>query len=212
VAVANEWITPVGGGVVALAGLLFGWATSVRSQRQTAELAREGNTHARALAELAGEQARRLEEARQEKAARDRWEQRLEESYVEVATAVVRLSATVAEIGDGVPEDLVRARVLVGLFGQPEVQETFARWLDVFDKLRFALGRQAESESAAGGVPPTSVRDLHSPSDLWRRQARDASLNEADARERLMAAMASDLGRPAPSAGKAATSNRPPAR
>jgi len=191
--VATDWITPVGGGVVALAGLVFGWATTVRGQRQTAELAREGNRHAQALAELAGEQARRLESLRDEQAGRDRRLRRLEESYVEVATSVVRLSATVAEPGDGVPEDLVRARVLVGLFARAGVREAFDPWLDSFEKLRFALRRQAEAEEATGGVPEESVRDLHSPGNLWRRQAGDARLREVDARERLMAAMATDL-------------------
>jgi hypothetical protein len=193
-AVAMDWVTPAGSGVVAVAGLVFGWATTVRSQRQTAELAREGNRHAQALAELTGDQQRRLEVLRQEQAGRDRRERRLEESYVEVATAVVRLSATVEGIGDGQPEDLVRARVLVGLFARGDVRDAFDNWLDSFDKLRFALARQLETVPEA---PPASVRDLHSPTDLWRRQAGDARLREVDARERLMAAMAGDLGLPA---------------
>ena len=193
-AVAWDWVTPVGSGVVAVAGLAFGWASAVRSQRQTGDLAREGNRHAQVLAELSGDQARRLEELRHEQAARTRREQRLEESYVEVAGTVIRLSSTVSDAGETVPEDLVRARVLVGLFAQPEVRDTFDKWLDRFDKLRYALGRQA----AADGTPPESTRDLHSPRDMWRRQATDSRLKEVDARERLMAAMARQLSRPAP--------------
>jgi hypothetical protein len=187
--VATDWITPVGGGVVALAGLVFGWASSVRSQRQTAELAREGNRHAQALAELAGTHARELERMRHEQAGGDRWEQRLEQSYVETATTVIRLSSTVTDTGETVPDDLVRARMLVGLFATPEVRDAFDAWLDRFEKLRFALGRQAE----AGDEAPASTRDLHSKRDMWRRQATDARLNEADAQEQLMAAMAADL-------------------
>jgi hypothetical protein len=190
--VAWDWITPVGSGVVAVAGLAFGWATTVRSQRQTADLAREGNRHAQALAELSAEQARRLEEVRHEQADGDRRGRRLEESYVEIATTVVRAGA--APPGD--PEDLVRARVLVGLFAEVPVREAFDAWLDRFEKLRFALDKQAE----AGDEPTESTRDLHSPRDMWRRQATDARLNEVDARERLMAAMAAHLGRPASSA------------
>jgi hypothetical protein len=108
---------------------------------------------------------------------------------------VVRLSYAAGENGDGSPEDFVRARVLVGLFARGDVREAFDHWLDRFDKLRFALGRQSETEPEA---PPASVRDLDSRTDLWRRQARDARLKEVDARERLMTAMAGDLGRPAP--------------
>lgn len=185
---AWDWIAPVGSGVVAVAGLTFGWATSVRSQRQTADLAREGNRHAQALAELAGEQARRLEELRHEQAGGQRRGQRLEESYVEVATTVVRVSS--APSPDS--EDLVRARVLVGLFAEAPVREAFDAWLDRFEKLRYALGKQSE----AGDEPTESTRDLHSPRDMWRRQANDARLNEVDARERLMTAMAAHLGRP----------------
>ncbi|WP_250006283.1 hypothetical protein [Actinoplanes sp. M2I2] len=180
-----DWLTPIGGGVVALAGILFGWATSVRSQRQTAGLAREGNRHAQALAELAGEQARRLEELRYAQAGGDRRDRRLEESYVEIATTVVRVSTT--EAGD---EDLVRARVLVGLFAEPTVREAFEAWLERFEKLRFALTKQSE----AGDEPLGSTRDLHSPRDMWRRQANDARLKEVDARERLLTAMATHLG------------------
>ena len=50
---AWEWIAPVGSGVVGVAGLLFGWASSGRSQRLTAALAKEGNAHAQALAQAA---------------------------------------------------------------------------------------------------------------------------------------------------------------
>jgi hypothetical protein len=190
--VALDWITPVGGGVVAVAGVVFGWASTVRSQRQTADLAREGNRHAQALAELAGDQARRLEELRYEQAGLDRRAHRLEESYLEIATTVIRLSSTVSDEGETEPDDLVRARVLVGLFAQSEVQAAFDDWLDRFDKLRFALGRQAETDE----TPPASTRDLHSPRDMWRRQANDARLREVDARERLIAAMSGHLGQP----------------
>jgi hypothetical protein len=190
--VALDWITPVGSGVVAVAGVVFGWASTVRSQRQTADLAREGNRHAQALAEMAGDQARRLEELRYEQAGLDRRAQRLEESYLEIATTVIRLSSTVSDEGETVPADLVRAQVLVGLFAQPEVRDTFDKWLDRFDKLRFALGRQ----SATDETPPESTRDLHSPRDMWRRQANDARLKEVDARERLMTAMSGHLGQP----------------
>jgi hypothetical protein len=187
--VATDWITPVGSGVIALAGLVFGWASTVRSQRQTGELAREGNRHAQALAELAGEHARELERVRHEQAARDRGEQRLEQSYMEIATTVIRLGATVSDSGETVPDDLVRARMLVGLFAAPAVREAFDKWLDRFEKLRYALGRQ----SATADEEPESTRDLHSKRDMWRRQATDARLKEVDARERLMAAMAADL-------------------
>jgi hypothetical protein len=186
--VAWDWISPIGSGVVGLAGLLFGWASTVRSQRQTAELAREGNRHAQALAESAGEQSRRLEELRAEQAGRDRRERRLEESYLEIATTVIRASASVTDSAD----ELVRARVLVGLFAQPEVREAFDRWLDSFDKLRFADDRR----TAAGAEPADNTRDLRSPRDMWRRQADDARLKEIDARERLIQAMARHLDRP----------------
>ncbi|MCY1139439.1 hypothetical protein OWR29_15680 [Actinoplanes sp. Pm04-4] len=181
-----DWITPVGSGVVAVAGLIFGWATTVRSQRQTAELARENNRHAQALAELAGEHGRRLEELRHTQSGSDRRDRRLEDSYVEIATTVVRVSA-----GGDSDDDLVRARVLVGLFAEPPVREAFEAWLDRHEKLRYALTKQSE----AGDEPTESTRDLHSPRDMWRRQATDARLKEVDARERLMTAMASHLSR-----------------
>ena len=193
-AVGWDWITPAGSAAVAVAGVVFGWATAVRSQRQTADLAREGNRHAQALAELSGDQERRLEELRHEQAARARRELRLEESYVEVASTVIRLSSTVSEAGETVAAELVRAQVLVGLFAQPEVRETFDKWLDSFDKLRFALGKQATADEK----PPASTRDLHSPRDMWRRQAADSRLKEVDARERLIAAMARHLNDPTP--------------
>lgn len=183
-----DWITPVGSAVVAVAGLVFGWATSVRSQRQTADLAREGNQHARAVAELAGEQARRLEEQRHHQAGADRRDQRVEQSYVEIATTVIRAGSPAAD-----DADLVRARVLVGLFAEPAVREAFDAWLDRSEKLRYALAKQAE----AGDGPTASTRDLHSPRDMWRRQANDARLKEVDAREHLLAAMAAHLSRPA---------------
>ncbi len=186
---AREWIAPVGSGVVAVAGIAFGWASAVRSQKQTADLARQNNLHAQALAELTGEQARRLEQQRHTQAGADRQGQRLEESYVEIATTVVRLSA--ASTVD--PDDLVRARMLVGLFAEAPVREAFDNWSDSFDKLRYALDKQAE----AGDEPTASTRDLHSPRDMWRRQATDARLKEVDARERLMTAMADHLTRPA---------------
>jgi hypothetical protein len=181
-----DWITPVGSGVVAVAGLLFGWATSVRSQRQTAELARESNRHAQALAELTGDQGRRLEELRHIQAGADRRDRRLEDSYVEIATTVVRVSTAGAD-----DDDLVRARVLVGLFAEPAVREAFEAWLDRHEKLRYALSKQSE----AGDEPTASTRDIHSPRDMWRRQATDARLKEIDARERLMTAMAAHLER-----------------
>ena len=106
-----DWITPVGSGVVAVAGLTFGWASTVRSQRQTAELAREGNRHAQALAELTGAQALGLERLNHERLARDRHEQ----SYVEIATTVVRLSTTVTE--DGRSAMLLFMRVPARVFG-----------------------------------------------------------------------------------------------
>lgn len=180
-----DWITPVGSGVVAVAGLTFGWASTVRSQRQTAELAREGNRHAQALAELTGAQALGLERLNHERLARDRHEQ----SYVEIATTVVRLSTTVTEDGGTAPEELVRARVMAGLFARPPVRSLFDDWLDRFDKLRFALERQ----TAAGDEAPASTRDLQSPRDMWRRQATDARLKEVEARERLITAMAAEL-------------------
>ena len=100
---AWDWITPVGSGVVAVAGLVFGRAPSVRSQRQTADLARENNQHARAVAELAGDQARRLEEQRHAQAGSDRRAQRVEESYVEIATTVIRAGTPTADDADLVP-------------------------------------------------------------------------------------------------------------
>jgi hypothetical protein len=196
--VAADWITSIGGGLVAVAGLAFGWASSVRSQRQTAELAREGNRHAQALAELAGEQSRRLDQVRHEQGVRDRWDQRLEEAYVQIATTVIRLSTSVSDAGETEPDELVRTRVLVGLFAEPLVHDRFDKWLDRFDKLRYALGRQ----SAADQKEPASTRDLDSTRDMWRRQANDARLKEVDARERLIGAMAADLVRPAPAAGQ----------
>ncbi|BFU43927.1 hypothetical protein [Krasilnikovia sp. MM14-A1004] len=189
---AWDWITPVGSAVVAIAGLGFGWATSVRSQRQAAELAKEGNRHARSLAELAATHAASLEGVRHEQLVGDRRDQRQEQSYLEIATTVIRLSATVSDAGETVPDELVRARVLVGLFAQAEVQAAFGSWLDRFDKLRFALGRQAGTTDEE----PASTRDLHSKRDLWRRQANDARLREVDARERLIAALAAGLDRP----------------
>jgi hypothetical protein len=194
--VAWDWVIPAGSAVVGAAGLLFGWASTVRGQRQTAELAREGNRHAQALAESAGEQSRRLEEVRFEQAGRERRERRLEESYLEIATTVIRLSAVASPDGDVLPPDdsdeLVRARVLVGLFALPDVREAFERWMDRFDKLRFAQARR----SATDETPPTSTRDLQSPRDMWRRQSTDARLREIDARERLIEAMSRHLGRP----------------
>jgi hypothetical protein len=193
--VAWDWITPAGSAVVGAAGLLFGWATTVRSQRQSADLARESNRHAQALAESSGDQARRLEELRYEQSGRDRRERRLEESYLEIATTVIRLSGSASDDGDTRPEavdELVRARVLVGLFALPDVREAFDRWLDRFDKVRFALARRSATDEA----PPESTRDLHSPRDMWRRQATDARLKEIDARERLVEAMSRHLDRP----------------
>jgi hypothetical protein len=190
--VAWDWISPVGSGLVGVAGVAFGWATAVGSRRQTAELAREGNRHAQALADTAGEQARRLEELRHEQAGRDRRERRLEESYLEIATIVIRLSAAAPEEGGtmpDVPEELVRASVLVGLFAPAAVREAFDKWLDRFDKLRYAVARR----SAKDGTTPESTRDLHSPRDMWRRQATDARLKEIDARERLLQAMSRHL-------------------
>jgi hypothetical protein len=184
--VAWDWVIPAGSAVVGAAGLLFGWASTVRGQRQTAELAREGNRHAQALAESAGEQSRRLEEVRFEQAGRERLG----------ATTVIRLSAVASPDGDVLPPDdsdeLVRARVLVGLFALPDVREAFERWMDRFDKLRFAQARR----SATDETPPTSTRDLQSPRDMWRRQSTDARLREIDARERLIEAMSRHLGRP----------------
>jgi hypothetical protein len=185
--VAWDWVVPAGSAVVGAAGLLFGWASTVRSQRQTAELAREGNRHAQSLAELAGEQARRLEEVRFEQSGRERRERRLEESYLEIATTVIRLSALPEDDSD----ELIRARVLVGLFALPDVREAFEAWADRFDKLRFAEARR----SATDDTPPSSTRDLHSPRDMWRRQSDDARLKEIDARERLIEAMSGHLGR-----------------
>jgi hypothetical protein len=176
-------ITAVASGVVALAGLVFGWATTVRSQRQTAELAREGNRHAQALAELAGRHARELEQVRHDQGTRDRWEQRLEDSYMEIAITVIRVGEA-AENGD-----LVRARMLVGLFATPDVREAFDKWLDRYEKLRFALDRR----EATGDEESESTRDLHSKHDMWKRQARDARFKLVDAQERLLAAMADDL-------------------
>ncbi|MBU2664969.1 hypothetical protein KOI35_15810 [Actinoplanes bogorensis] len=184
---AWDWVTPVGSGVVAVAGLVFGWATSVRSQRQTAELAREGNRHAQALAELAGSQARGLEQLRHTQSGTDRRELRLEDSYVEIATTVIRASVDPA----GSADDLVRARVLIGLFAEAPVREAFEAWLDSLDKLRYAVGKQSE----AGDEPVASTRDIHSPRDMWRRQADDARIKEVEARERLMTAMAGHLNR-----------------
>ena len=193
---AWDSIGTIGSGVVGLAGLLFGWASTVRSQRQTAELAREGNRHAQALAEQAGEQARRLEEVRTEQAGRERRERRLEESYLEIATTVIRLSATASKDGGALPADgsdeFVRARVLVGLFALPEVRAAFDRWVDCFDKLRFALDRRAETDEK----PSEGARNLRSPRELWRRQANDARLKEIDARERLVEAMSRHLDQP----------------
>ena len=190
-----DWITPLGGAAVGVAGVVFGWATAVRSQRQTAELARESNRHAQALADSAADHARRLEGLRHEQAEFVRRGRRLEESYVEIATVVTRLSTAVSEDQPGEPDDaatLMRARVLVGLFAGAEVREVFDTWLDRFDKLRYALARRSATDEA----PPESVRDLHSPRDMWRRQADDARLAEIDARERLVAAMAAHLGGP----------------
>jgi hypothetical protein len=189
--VAWDWFAPVSSGVVALAGVAFGWATSVRSQRQTAELAREANRHAQALAELAGEQARHLERQRHEQQAGDRRTQRLQESYVEIASTVIRLSTTMSDEGVIAPDELVRARVLVGLFAGEPARAAFDEWLDGFEKLRYALSRQA----AAGADEPESTRDRHSTRDMWRRQATDSRLKEIDRRERLMAALAADLTR-----------------
>jgi hypothetical protein len=191
--VAWDWVIPAGSAVVGAAGLLFGWASTVRGQRQTAELAREGNRHAQALAESAGEQARRLEEVRFEQAGRERRERRLEESYLEIATTVIRLSAQGADSPPGDESDeLVRARVLVGLFALPDVRETFEAWTDRFEKLRYAQARR----SATDETPPKSTRDLQSPRDMWRRQSDDARLKEIDARERLIEAMSRHLARP----------------
>jgi hypothetical protein len=183
-----DWITPVGGSVVAVAGLVFGWASTVRSQRQTAELARENNRHAQALAELSGEQALALERLDHERRARDQHQQ----SYVEIATTVVRLSTTVTDEGVTAPEELVRARVMAGLFARPPVRALFDDWLACFDRLRFALERR----SASGDDPPPSTRDLQSPRDMWRRQGNDARLREVEARERLITAMAAELADP----------------
>lgn len=191
---AWDWIGPAGSGLVGVAGVVFGWATAVGSRRQTAELAREGNRHAQALADAAGEQALRLEEIRHERADRNRRESRIEESYLEIATIVIRLSAAAPEEGGAmpdVPDELVRARVLVGLFAPTPVRDAFDNWLDRFDKLRFALARRSATDEAQ----PESTRDLHSPRDMWRRQARDARLKEVDARERLLQAMSRHLDR-----------------
>jgi hypothetical protein len=176
-----DWVTPVGSGVVAVAGVVFGWATTVRGQRQTAELSRESNHHAQALARLSGEHSLALQRLHHEQVLHDRREQ----SYVEVATTVVGLSTTDAHS----PDDLVRARVMVGLFAEQPVREAFEHWIDSFEKLRFALSR----ESASGEQAPASVRDVHSPRDMWRRQATDARLKEVDARDRLLATMAAVL-------------------
>jgi hypothetical protein len=192
--VAWDWIGPAGSGLVGVAGVVFGWATAVGSRRQTAELAREGNRHAQALADTAGEQALRLDALRQDRADRERRESRIEESYLEIATIVIRLSAAAPEEGGtmpDVPDELVRARVLVGLFTPTPVRDAFDNWLDRFDKLRFALARRSATDEAQ----PESTRDLHSPRDMWRRQATDARLKEVDARERLLQAMSRHLDR-----------------
>jgi hypothetical protein len=146
-----------------------------------------------ALADAAADHARRLEELRHEQAEGDRRERRVEETYVEIATTVIRLSTAASEEGADGPDAaaaLVRARVLVGLFGTPEIRGSFDGWLDRFEKLRYALARRSTTDE----TPPASVRDLHSPRDMWRRQADDARLAEIDARERLMTAMSHQLG------------------
>jgi hypothetical protein len=202
--VAWEWIAPVGSGVVGVAGLVFGWAASGRSQRLTAALARESNAHAQALAKAANDHSRHLEELRYDHGERDRQRRRLEESYLEVATTVIRVSDAMREFLDdpdpaGVPADsrdeLVRARALLGLFSAPEVRAAFDRWEDRLHTLTYSADRMRQ---AAGQVdpdrPPDSVRDLHSTRDLWRRQAQDARLKEVDAREHFIAALSGHLG------------------
>lgn len=195
-AVAWDWIAPLGSGVIGVAGLLFGWASSGRSQRQTAALAREGNEHARALASAANEHTRRLEQLRYDQAEHERRQRRLEESSLEIATTVIRLSeaagatveAPTLQPGDD-REELVRVKALVSLFSVTEVRDGFDQWRDRFDKLRYAVERVAGADDG----PVQSVRDLHSTRDMWLRQARDARLKEIDARERLLEIMSKEF-------------------
>jgi hypothetical protein len=188
--VTTDWLSPIGSGMVAVAGLLFGWASTVRSQRLTSELAREANRHAQALAELSGEQGRRLEQLRADQTGRQRRDLRLEESYVEIATTVINLSAGTPGAGE---QDLTRARVLAGLFAAPGVRDAFGSWHERYAKLSFALSRQAAAAADDDQQTPHSTRDLHSPRDMWRRQTTDARLAETDAREHLIATMAAEL-------------------
>jgi hypothetical protein len=200
-AMAWEWVASVSSGAIGVAGVLFGWSSSRHSEQQTEALAEQGNRHARAMAELSNEHSRQLEQLRHEQAERERRRQRLEESYLEIATSVIRLSEAMRELIDkarpGEPldppqyrEELVRARALLSLFSVDEVRERFDAWEDQFHKLTYAVGRlvvAGEGRDASQAVE--NVRDLHSAWDLWRRQTQDSRLREVDARERLLAAV-----------------------
>jgi len=162
VAVAWEWVASASSGVVGVAGIVFGWSAGRRSQQQTEALAEQGNRHARAMAELADQHAQRLEQLRHEQAERERRRLRLEESYLEMATTVIRLSEEMRQLLDearpGRPlsppehrEALVRARALLSLFAAGEVRDRFGAWEEQFHKLAYAVGRLASAAREAAG-------------------------------------------------------------
>jgi hypothetical protein len=205
VAVAWEWVASVSSGMVGVAGIIFGWSAGRRSQQQTEVLAEQGNRHAHAMAELGNQHARQLEQLRHDQAERERWRLRLEESYLEIATTVIRLSELMRELLDtarrGQPlsppesrEALVRARALLSLFAAGEVRDRFSTWEDQFHKLTYAVGRLASAgEEHDIGQPAQAPGNPRSAWNLWRRQAQDSRLREVDARDRLLSVVSEQM-------------------
>jgi hypothetical protein len=179
-----EWTSAVGGFIVAVASLAFSWYTSRRSEAQTAALARANNEHGRALAELTYAHARSLELMRYEQQGQEQRRVRSAEAYVEIAEIVIHSARNVEAPPEERPahdEGLTRALALVSLHAAPAVKDAFDGWHDRYQKVVFAVDRLHKTG------------DREEPDTLWRPQVRDGKLREADARERLLAAMAGQL-------------------
>jgi|SRR5688500_13124199 hypothetical protein len=179
-----EWAAAVGGFVVAVAGLAFSWFTSRRGEAQTAALARANNEHSRALTDLTYAHSRSLELMRYEQQEQEQRRLRSAEAYLEIAEIVIRAARNVeapSEERSAHDDGLTRALALVLLYAGPTVKGAFEGWYDRYQKVVFAVDRLHEA------------REREESDTLWRPQVRDGRLREADARERLLTAMARHL-------------------
>ncbi|MGI5211577.1 hypothetical protein [Plantactinospora sp. CA-290183] len=194
---ASDWWTPAISGIVGFGGLLFGWLTGRQSRQQAEALAEQNNQHALRLAQEATRQALHLEELRVTFAARERHREKLEAFYLEISMLVLQSSELVGDAESGPPpaepirlpeEELTRARSTASLYFPRPVAATFDAWYERLTKVHYAMERQAASarEPEQGGGSDAARQ-------AWRRQARDARLREADARNELMTALAEQV-------------------